>query len=385
MMNKQDAGAILSINVGAIVSNWKELSSYVPDGVDVSAVVKSNAYGLGAVKIAPSLQRAGCKTFFVAYLEEGIEIRRAVGAEPHIFVLHGPAKGTEGEFISYNLTPILNTFEQIDNWIAYSVSAEHKFPCGIHFDTGMSRLGIPTKEAEELFGTYSDKLKSLNISLVMSHLASPDDKESPQSAKQLFHFTKIKSALTDILDYSPLYSLSATAGIFLGKDYAFDIVRPGAGIYGIHDTDELKLKSVVALDAKILQIQSADVGQSVGYGATYTFKKDGKIATAGIGYGDGFSRQLSNKGFGYIGDFKVPIIGRVSMDLTTFDVSEVPEDVLANAQSIEIIGSHRTIFDIARETGSISYEILDSLKNRYYRQYVGEVLQMPLGAGSGEV
>ncbi len=380
-MNKKEAGAILDIDLGAVVKNWQGLCGMLPASGRCAAVVKSDAYGLGASYIASALFRGGCKDFFVAYLSEGVEIRRSVGAAARIFVLHGPFPDTEKDFTAYNLIPILNTAEQIDNWLAYTASAGHRFPVGLHFDTGMSRFALSKQEQDYLFGAGQDKLKNLDVALVMSHLANADNPEDSKNAEQLASFTNIASTVTDILGYKPELSLSATAGMFLNKsEYLFDICRPGLGLYGFYPRsgceDILKLTPAISLKAKILQVQNAEPGQTVGYGCTYTFATRGRIATVGIGYADGFLRALGNKGYGCINGRKVPIIGRISMDLTTFDVTDIPANELFTGQMIEIIGGDNSLDALSEAAGTVSYEILSDIGNRYCRQYVNEVLSL---------
>lgn len=385
-MNKTEAGAVLSINLGAVSLNWQALRAMLGNEGSCAAVVKSDAYGLGAANIASVLQRTGCNEFFVAYLWEGIELRRKLGANARIFVLHGAFDGTEPDFGAYNLIPVLNTMKQIDNWISYTSSVGHRFPVALHFDTGMSRLGFSAKERWELLGDKSDKLKNLEVILVMSHLANADIPDDAKNALQLSTFTQIKNNICKVLGYTPKFSLSATAGMLLGKDYMFDITRPGCGLYGFYPADnskdKVKLSNVLTLEARILQVQEAVSGQGVGYGSTYRFAKGGKIATAALGYADGFKRALGNKGFGFIGDYKVPVVGRVSMDLTTFDVTDVPESVLLANPKIEIIGRHISLESIAKSADTIPYEVVTDIGSRYYRQYVNELFEMKNFSGN---
>ncbi|MBR7158609.1 MAG: alanine racemase [Alphaproteobacteria bacterium] len=381
-MNKKEAGAFLDIDLGAVVSNWRNLSSLLPSSGKCAAVVKSNAYGLGASQISSALSRGGCRDFFVAYLSEGIEIRRAVGANARIFVLHGTFPDTEKDFTAYNLIPVLNTFEQIDRWIAYTASAGHRFPAALNFDTGMSRFALSAKEQDTLFSAAEEKLKNLDVVLLMSHLVNADNPKDEKNQTQLAWFKNIVAKASAILGYTPELSLSATAGIFLGKDYLFDLCRPGLGLYGLYPHSgcekTVSLQPALSLKAKILQIQSAHAGQSVGYGASYSFTKDGRIATVGIGYADGFLRNLGNRGYGCIAGKKVPIIGRISMDLTTFDVTDIPESELFVGQMIEIIGPNNSLDTLASSAETISYELLCNLGGRYCRQYVNEVLPLSL-------
>ena len=387
-MEKNEAGAILSIDLGAVIHNWQALRSLLSEATECGAVVKSDAYGLGAKEVASALFRAGCNTFFVAYVYEGVELRKKLGPAPSIFVLHGPFSDTEKEFGEYGLIPILNTMEQLKSWTEYTDSVGHRYPCGLHFDTGMSRLGFSISEREKLLSSEQDKLKSLDVALVMSHLANGDDEKNLMNKLQLSTFTQIKDRIVKVLGYTPKFSLSATSGMLLSKDYHFDITRPGGALYGFFpDADmekKIDLHRVVTLKAKILQIQEVKAEQPVGYGSTYRFSKSGRIATAALGYADGFHRTLSNCGYGYFGEYKVPIVGRISMDLTTFDISEVPEAALAGVNEIEIIGEHISLDDIAKVKGTIAYEVLTDIGSRYFHQYVGEVLSLDKAGTNNE-
>ena len=375
-MRFKEAGAFLNIDLGALVFNWEGMRRYISPSSRCGAVVKSDAYGLGAEKISSALYRAGCRDFFVAYLSEGIALRRVIGDSGRIFVLHGFFSGTEREFTRYKLIPVLNTIEQIEGWLLYTQKVGHRFPVALHFDTGMSRLSFSRQDQEFLFGEGQDKLKLLEVVLVMSHLANGDIQGDKKNEEQLNLFRDIRDKVSKILGYSPEYSLSATAGIFLGKEYLFDLCRPGLGLYGIYPyiglEDKILLRPVVSLYAKIIQLQRAHIGQSVGYGSSYSFTREGIIATVCLGYADGFLRSLGNKGYGSICGKQVPVIGRISMDLTTFDVTEVPSKDLYIGQEVEIIGPHNTIDFLANSGGTIPYELFTNIGDRYYRRYKKE-------------
>ena len=382
-MFKSKAGAELQINLTAIADNWLAMRNLLKNENEkgiCAAVVKADSYGLGVEKIAPVLYKAGCRDFFVAYLSEGVDLRQMIGKDSRIFAIHGNFAGEEKYFDEYDIIPVLNNSQQIQSWREYNKKAGKKLPCALHFDTGMTRLGISANEREKLLADVR-LLKGLNITLVMSHLSDGGDggKKSGKSNRQLELFKKIKESICEKLDYTPLFSLSASAGMLIGGEYMFDLTRPGACIYGFFPdeiSDKVVLRNVVSLKASVLQIQSTTVGQTVGYGSSYTFTREGKVLTAALGYADGFFRALSGKGSGWIDGYKLPIIGRISMDLTTFDASDVPDDVLANNNEIEIIGEHISLNELAECAGTIPYEIITDLGRRYQRLYTEDDLSV---------
>ncbi len=373
------AGAELTIDLNAVAENWLAMRNLLKKDNEkgiCAAVVKADAYGLGADKVSPVLYNVDCRDFFVAYLSEGITLRNVLGKDARIFAIHGNFAGEEEYFDEYEIIPVLNTLSQIETWRKYNATAGKKLPCALHFDTGMTRLGFSANDRETLFSS-PDILKDLNIVLVMSHLSDGEDlgKKGGKSARQLALFKDIKANICKILDYTPLFSLSASAGMLIGGEYMFDLTRPGACLYGFYPddpTDKVKIKNVVTLKAKVLQVQNTTIGQTVGYTSSYTFTKEGKVLTAAVGYADGYFRSLANKGCGWIGGFKVPLIGFVSMDLTTFDVSDVPDEVLKNNNEIELIGDHITLNEVARRAGTITYEIITDFGKRYKRSYINE-------------
>jgi len=377
-MLKIKTGAELTIDLNAVKDNWLSMYNLLKgeneNGI-CAAVVKADSYGLGVDRIAPVLYEAGCRDFFVAYLSEGMELRQFVGKDSRIFAIHGHFAGEESYFDEYDIIPVLNNREQIKTWLEYNKKAGKNLPCALHFDTGMTRLGFSAEDREFLFSAGTP-LKKLNVALVMSHLSDGGDlgKKGGKSSRQLDLFKKIKENVCALLGYKPLFSLSASAGMLIGGDYIFDLVRPGACLYGFLPEESLagkvQLKNVVSLNARILQIQNTTIGQTVGYGSSYTFTKNGKVLTAALGYADGYFRSFGGgKGCGWLDGYRLPVIGRVSMDLTTFDAGNVPDDVLAKNDMIEIIGEHIPLNEVAENAGTIPYEIITDLGGRYERIY----------------
>lgn len=365
------AGALLTVDLAALVENWRLLKRQVPNpACNVGAVVKADAYGLGAEPVVKALKNAGCTTFFVAHLDEGVTVRAAVGEAPRVVVMHGPNKGTERDFAAYRLVPVLNSPAQIDRWRMFAATNDVLIESLVHVDTGMNRLGLTEREFQSLMRD-PDGFLGLHPLALMSHLACAEETKNPMNAEQLRKFT---SALATFRGKFPdaKGSFANSSGIFLGAPYHFDFARPGAALYGANPlvAKANPMIPVVRLRGKILQVRRVDAAAPVGYGATYTAQDGAKLATVSIGYADGLLRSFSNRGHGYIDGIKVPVAGRVSMDLTIFDVSAVPDSSLGPDATIEIIGTHRTVDDVAADAGTISYEILTSLGARYSRAYI---------------
>lgn len=360
------ATGILSVDLDAIAANWRFLAAQAP-GAEAAGVVKADSYGLGAVPVAKTLLAAGCKTFFVATIDEGILLRPHVG-KARIFVLGGPLPGTGADFTEHGLIPVLNSPDQVGLWAGFAHAQSKSLPAALHLDTGMSRLGLDAK-AVQLLAADKRHLDGIDIALVMSHMACADEPEHDKNPQQLAAFHAMLGAL---MIPAPR-SLAASSTIFLGSDYHFDLIRPGAALYGLNPVPGRPnpLRPVVRLNGRILQVRDVDTPQTVGYGATHRFTSKGRVATVAFGYADGLFRSLGNRGFGIIGGVKVPVVGRISMDLTTFDVSAVPDDAVHPGAMIELIGPGHDADQLAEEAGTIGYEVLTSLGRRYLRDYVG--------------
>ena len=367
----------LTIDLNALASNWSALQK-LSGQAECSAVIKADAYGLTIEPVAKALAKAGCTTFFVAMVEEGIRVRKLL-PDATIFVLNGILKETTQAVIENNLCPVLSSIDQIGMWMDAKSGIENTPGCAIHIDTGMNRLGLSLAEAEGL-GNKPELVSRIGPSLIMSHLACADYPEHELNALQLERFTKIASLFPGV----PA-SLANTAAILSGKKYHFNLTRPGIGIYGGEAINLLPnpMQTVVTAEARILQIRHARAGESVGYGASKILDRDTRIAIVSGGYADGFHRAGSGSGValrttdviaghGAIGDILVPILGRVSMDLTAFDVTDVPEATLSDAEWIELFGKNLPLDDAARACGTIGYELLTGLGHRYQRTYLGE-------------
>jgi len=360
------AGAVLTIDLSAITANYRLLAGKA-GAAACGAAVKSDAYGLGMAKVAPALARAGCRHFFVALIDEGIALRTIL-PDAEIYVLNGPLARTEEDFRAHRLVPVLNSIGQIDLWRRHA-RRQGGARAVLHVDTGMNRLGLAADELDRVAASPDRLLEGIAIDYVMSHLASADSPESPQNAAQLAAFEKARARLP-----GARASLANSSGIFLGAAYHFDLVRPGAALYGVSPTGQPRgapMRPVVRLEARILQLRNVDSPMSVGYGAAYAVPEKMKIATISVGYADGLLRSLGKRGSARIGDRKLSMVGRVSMDLITLDVTGVPDALAAPGEFVEIIGPTHTVDDLAGEGGTIGYEILTALGHRYARRYVG--------------
>ncbi|WP_347939268.1 alanine racemase [Rickettsia oklahomensis] len=348
----------LEINLSAIKNNYRLLQNICKNSL-VGAVVKANGYGLGAVQISKALIEENCRHFFVASNEEGINVRKALEIDVNILVLNGVFEHDALELIEYNLIPVLNNLKQIEIWQKCGNLKNRLLPCYLHFNTGINRLGLSANEIEQLINNR-DLLKGLNLQYVISHLAISEEIDNPYNLEQL---NKFKAYLRSFP--STKASLANSGGIFLGQDYHFDLVRPGAALYGLNPL----MQNPVTLKAPIIHLQNLTLDSHIGYNMTFTTKRDSVIATLPLGYADGYSRNFSNQGEVFINGYSVPIVGRVSMDLINIDVTDLPPSDIFLGQEAEIIGNHCTPDKIASSIGTIGYEVLTSLGNRYRRKY----------------
>ncbi len=354
--------ARLTVRLGAVASNFREFQR-ISGSAAVSAVVKADAYGMGMASVAKHLRDVGADTFFVARLEEGVALRPIV-PDARIFVLDGAPTGAIPALVSYRLTPVLNSLDEIANWQAAAQHARTEFDAAIHFDTGMNRLGLPSQELSALAADHEKHLEGIRVVLWMSHLACADDPGDAMNRTQLERF---RAALA-MLPPAPA-SLSSSGGAMLGREYVFDMVRPGVGLYGGNPqpAGPNPFSTAAVLTARILQLRRIDKGESVGYGATFRAERPTVLATAGLGYTDGLMRSLGNRGSGAIAGQRVAIAGRVSMDLVVLDVTGLPG--AAVGAEIEFIGDTIPLEEIAANAGTASYEILTSLARRVPRHY----------------
>ena len=359
--------SVAVINLDNIAYNYHKVEDVLAKGAIASAVVKGNSYGFGAVPISKRLYKEGCRNFFVATIDEGIEIRNTLPDENvKIFVLSGVFENTEDILLKYKLVPVLNNWIQADLWVKKSKTLNKKLDVAVHVDTGMSRNGFLEEDEHH---SLSDILNNLNLLFVMSHLACADDVSSEMNKKQLERF---KVALKKF--GNPVSCLSATNGIFLGKDYQFDMVRPGKAIYGFCIREDMigVVKPVMDIFSRIVQVNHLKKGDTIGYGSTFIAPRDMTSITIGIGYSDGFMRKFSGFGCGFLGGKRLPMVGRISMDYITLDASEVDEKYLKLGNWVALTHSpDYTVEKWALELGTIPHEITCRLGSRVEKIYIG--------------
>ena len=355
------AGAYLEVDLSAIQENYRRLSGRL-GRAECAAVVKADAYGLGVAKVAPALWAAGARRFFVALPDEAIAVRKVLPTA-QVFVLGGLFGGAERDYLAHGICPVLNSLGEIAAWRA--LPPAERPPAAIQFDSGLSRLGLPADEAARLIEDPS-LLVGIELGFLMSHLACAEEQEHPLNSRQ-------RQAFSDFCRRFPRMrrSFANSSGIFLGPEYHFDIARPGVALYGGNPTPgcENPMASCIRLRSRILQVRDIARGESVGYGATFTATQPTRIATVATGYADGYSRYLSNIGRLWLADYCVPIVGRISMDLITLDVSGLPADISMPGALVDLIGDRETVDDIAEKAGTIAYEVLTSLGGRFHRTY----------------
>jgi alanine racemase len=356
--------ARLTVRLGAIARNYRQFVDRCAPA-RVAAAVKADAYGFGMRPVARTLADAGCQTFFVARVEEGITLR-PLQPDARIFVLDGAHEATVAPLISHRLLPVLNSLAEIATWSDAARAANTRLDSAIHLDTGMNRLGLPDYERATLAGETATRLRNLSVVLWMSHLACADDCSSPMNAIQRDRFRAALASLP-----SAPASLSASAGALLGSDYCFDLVRPGIGLYGGNPCIGMAnpFAVVAVLTGRILQLRRVDTGETVGYGATFRATRPSILATIGLGYADGLMRAIGNKGSGAIAGVRAPVVGRVSMDLVTLDVTDVPSGALKIGGDVEFLGHVISLEEFAALAGTASYEVLTSLGSRMARHY----------------
>ncbi|MES2540647.1 MAG: alanine racemase [Pseudomonadota bacterium] len=343
------ATGTLTIDLDAIAANWRGMDRMSGPDVQTAAVVKADAYGLGVTRIARSLAAAGARRFFVAQSEEGAAVRQALGPGPQIAVLSGHMAGDTEMIHDLDLTPMLNSLEQITRHL----ESLPGHPFGVQLDTGMNRLGVEMLEWQAVAPILIDT----GPELLMSHLACADEPDHPLNEAQL-------AAFHEMTDGTGLpRSLAATGGILLGPRYHFDLTRPGVGLYGglPHEA------AIPALTLSLPVIQTREVapGEAVGYGCTWVADRPSLIATLAAGYADGLPRTLSNKAHLWDGDSPCPLVGRVSMDMITVDITHLPEV----PKSLDILGPNQPVDALADMAGTIGYELLTALGPRYTRRY----------------
>lgn len=343
------ATGTLTIDLDAIAANWRALDRMSGAGVQTAAVVKADAYGLGVTRVVRCLAAAGARRFFVAQAEEGAAVRQALGPGPQIAILSGHMAGDTEMVHDLDLTPMLNSLEQITRHL----EALPGHPFGVQLDTGMNRLGVEMLEWQAVAPILVDA----GPELLMSHLACADEPDHPLNEAQLRTFHQ----MTDGTGLPR--SLAATGGILLGPRYHFDLTRPGVGLYGGRPHDAAL--PALTLSLPVIQTREVAPGETVGYGCAWVADRPSVIATIAAGYADGLPRTLSNQAQLWDGDTPCPLVGRVSMDMITVDITHLPEV----PRSLDILGPNQPVDVLAEMAGTIGYELLTALGPRYTRRY----------------
>lgn len=342
----------LIINTNALAENYKTLNR---PNTECAAVVKADGYGLGVHTVTKTFAKAGCKRFFVAHLSEAIAVRDFM-KKNKVYVFHGIRKNEAKIFIENNIIPVINNFAELEIWSKAAKNLGKKLPLVVHIDTGMNRLGFSFSDLDNLYEKLSDIKGLFEIDFFMSHLACADDLTHEMNGVQLNKVNKIK----DLFGGHKL-SLANSSGIFLGSKFHFEILRPGIALYGGNPTPSKKnpMKNVINLTSRIMNIRTIDSKSTVGYGGEHSVSKGSKIATVPFGYADGYLRS-SKKTFVAINGKRANVVGRVSMDMITVDVSNI--DAVKSGDAVEIIGDNISIDELASSAGTISYEILTGLR-----------------------
>ncbi len=362
-----EAGGILTVDLGALEANWRALSRRATPA-ECAAVIKANGYGCGLEQVAYRLARGGCKTFFVADLGEAARARDAA-PDATIYVLNGLMPGTAPAYAAVRARPVIGSLVELAEWDAFLAGSGWQGGAALHVDTGMNRLGISPNEAAAL----APRIRAENhgIMLLMSHLACAEMPAHPLNERQIRLFREIRMLYRGIPS-----SLANSSGVFLGSAAYCDMVRPGVALYGVNPTPGRSnpMRPVVELQARIVQVRSVPRGETVGYDAVWTARKNTRIAVVAIGYADGFMRSAgsSNEAPGadaIVAGKRCPLAGRISMDLLAIDITDLPDNSARRGDLVTLIGDEISVDDVANVCGTIGYEVLTSLSHRYHRVY----------------
>jgi alanine racemase len=349
--------ATVRIDLDALARNYRMLRERARPG-ECSAVVKADAYGLGVERVAGRLLREGCRRFFVATLAEAQELR-ALAPDAEIGVFEGALASTASALAKIEARPVLSTLEQVERW-------GNRGRALLHLDTGMNRLGLRAADVAAL-AKRRELLDARTLDFVMTHLACADEPEHPMNAEQLARFAQMRALFPRVRS-----SIGNSAGTLIDAAHRGDLARPGIALYGGNPFNDRPnpMEAVVTLTAPILQLHDVGEPEPVGYGATYVAAPPARIAIVGIGYADGYPRNLGNRGTAAVDGRRVPVVGRVSMDLLSLDVTGLPRDGVEVGAAVELIGPAVGVDEVAAAADTISYEILTGLGRRLVRQYV---------------
>jgi len=364
------AGGRLTIDLAALAANWRSLAARAGRS-ECAGVVKGDGYGIGLEAATRTLATAGCRTFFAATIAEALRAK-AVAPDAAVYVLNGFPPGAAALVADAGLRPVLGSLEEVEDWAALGRSRGRPQPAALHVDTGMNRLGL-AREVAATVAASADLRPHLGLTLLMSHLACADTPEHPLNARQLDAFAAARALFPGL----PA-SLANSAATLALPDTHLDLVRPGIAVYGARAVAGVAnpMRPVASLEGRIIKIREAGAGESVGYGAAETLARPSRLAVVGIGYADGFPRAAGSSdatggAVGWLAGHRAPLVGRVSMDLLVYDVTDVPPAAARRGDWIELFGEHVPIDDIAARAGTIGYEVLTHLGSRFARDYAG--------------
>ncbi|MBP6878562.1 MAG: alanine racemase [Phenylobacterium sp.] len=368
------AGGRLTIDLAALRANYQMIADRAGPA-RAAAVVKADAYGLGAEQVAGALAQAGCRDFFVAVITEALELAPKLPADARVYVLNGLPPGAEATCAAAGVVPVLNSLGQVERWRAEARRRGVRLPAVIQVDSGMSRLGLAASDIDQLAPGLADDVE---VVLVMSHLACGDTPIAAANQEQLARF----EALADRIGPQIPRSLANSAGVFIAPEFRQDLVRPGLALYGAAPIEGAasSVRPVVRLEARVIQLRVIEAGAGVGYGLTYVAKARRRLATVSVGYADGWPRRLGGRAAAYLGDVRLPIVGRVSMDSMTLDVSALPEGMLDEGDFVELLGPHQSLEAVAAAAETIAYEILTGLGRRFARTYLTQEARVEIDA-----
>jgi alanine racemase len=359
-----EAGGILTIDLAAIAANWRLLAGRVAPA-ECAAVVKADAYGCALDPVTKTLVQAGCRTFFVALVQEARRVR-LLSPDAVIYVLNGIVPGSSPVFADLNARPVIGSLSELIEWDAFVAASGWHGGAALHVDTGMNRLGLAMRDAAELARRHAAGREPFK--LLISHFACSEQQAHPLNHEQMTRFCELRALFPGVAA-----SLANSSGIFLSAEAHGDLVRPGVALYGGNPTPgrQNPMRPVVEVHACILQIREVGAGDTVGYGATWTAPRPARVAILGAGYADGYFRAANRTGVRevVVAGRRCPLVGRVSMDLFAVDVTDIPESEVARGTYATLIGEGLDVDEAAAQAGTISYEMLTSLGRRYARRY----------------
>ncbi|MEM7426592.1 MAG: alanine racemase [Pseudomonadota bacterium] len=366
----QFSGGVLKVDLAALRANYRMFARMAAPA-ECGAAVKADAYGFGIQQVGPALWSAGCRTYFVALTREAVELR-GILPQAIIYVLNGLAPGASQTLLDFALRPCLCSLEEVDEWVAFCSGRGKRLPAALHIESGINRFGLTGPDVGAL-ARDPESLAAFDLSLVMSHLASGDDPDATSNTQQIDRFDALRSQLPP----APA-SLSNSPGILLGQSFHYDLVRPGIGLYGgrPQSAGPSPVKPVAHLVSHLAQVRSVAKGQGVGYAATWMARRDSRIGVIPVGYADGYRRSLSSDpeiapAKVWIGGHFAPVVGRISMDMITVDVTDLPPETAVRGAEVELFGSHVLAHELAARAGTISYEVFTGLGSRFARVYSG--------------